>query len=139
MKRLLLAAVFATVLAACAAAPTTTVPTFNQLALIAGSANDAIVLLDTSLVKAGTITSAQAEKVATVTDAVNAMLTAANAANVAGNITLATSNLANANAALATAQSCLTAPTVGTTLDSCLGPVVNPKAVAAHKAKVKTS
>jgi hypothetical protein len=135
VSALLLLVALAT-LGACATTGTAA-QTFDQMEVIAGSANDAIVVTTKALLNAGTISSDQAEKVATVSDTVNALLIAANTAFQAGNTALANSNLSSANVALTTTQSCLTstkAP-VGSTLDTCIAPVVLPMTAAAHKAK----
>jgi hypothetical protein len=104
---------------------TTSAPTFSQLLATAETADDAIVLAATSALQAGAITSTQAKKVLTLTDAINAALTLANTAYTAGNSASATAQIAAVTAILVTVQGCLKAPT---TIDTCLASVSVPNA-----------
>jgi hypothetical protein len=102
---------------ACASNPT--VPqTFNQLLLTAGTVDDAVVVATDSALKAKAITVSQAQRVANITDGVQASLVTAKAAYALGQTAAATNTLASANAALTKAQACITAPA---TIDACLG------------------
>lgn len=103
-------------LAGCAS--TSGVQTFNQLLLTAGTVDDAVVVATDTALKAKTITASQAQRVANLTDTIQASLAAAKAAYALGQTGTATSTLAAAQAALTKAQACITAPA---TIDACLG------------------
>lgn len=66
------------------------------------------------------ITSAQAQKVLDITNAVKNTLVTAEAAYTAGNTAVANAQLAAATAKLTTAQGCVQAPNAKATLDTCL-------------------
>jgi fatty acid-binding protein DegV len=99
--------------------------TFTQLLAAAESANDAVVVVATSSLQAGTITSAQAKKVLTITDGVNTALTLANTVYLTGDLATATAKLAAATAILTTVQSCVTAANAKLMIDTCLAPTGN--------------
>lgn len=110
------------VLAGCASTPAAT---FTQSLLAAESAADAAVTTTTTLVQSGQITSAQAQKVLTVTDGVNATLALANATYTAGNIASAQTQIATAASILVTVQGCLSAAAAKQPIDTCLQPLVS--------------
>lgn len=118
MMRLLLAICF--ILAGCA---TTPAATFTQSLTAAESAADIVVTTTTGLLQSGTITSAQAQKVLTITDGVNATLTLANTTYQSGSAASASAQLATAASILTTVQSCLTAAAAKQPIDTCLAPV----------------
>jgi hypothetical protein len=100
--------------------------TFTQALAAAEAADDAVVVTSTTLLQAGTITSTQAKKILTITDAVNAALTLANNAYTAGNLTSANTQIATAIAALTGIQTCLTAASNKQPIDTCLAPITSP-------------
>jgi hypothetical protein len=112
------------VLVGCA---TTTGPaqTFTQALAAAEAADDAVVTTTTTLLTGGSITSAQASKILTITDGVNATLTLANNAYQAGNVTSASAQIATAVTLLATIQSCLSTAAAKQPIDTCLAPIVS--------------
>jgi hypothetical protein len=117
--RVLLAICF--IVAGCASTPAAT---FTQSLLAAESAADVAVTTTTTLLQAGYITSAQASKIATITDGVNAALSIANSTYTAGNVTSAQSQLQAASTILVTVQGCLTAAQAKQPIDTCLQPLV---------------
>jgi hypothetical protein len=106
-------------LTACTSTPK--VQTFNQLLLTTGTLDDAVVVATDTALKAGAITAAQAQKVASITDSAQTALGAARAAYAAGQVNTAAGSLSVATAALTKAQACITAPA---TIDACLGGVL---------------
>lgn len=98
-------------------------PSFSQVLATAEAADDAVVVAGTTALKAGTISSAQAQKVLTITDNVNAALSIANTTYQSGNATTANAQLAAATAILTLVQSCLA--TSKATFDTCLTPPVS--------------
>jgi hypothetical protein len=110
----------AALLVACA---TTSVQTFYQLELTAGTLNDtAINTLDT-LVRNKAITGMQASAALQITDAVQAAIVTANNAYQAGNQATANSDLVAISATLTAVQTCLVKPATFTT---CLAGVPTP-------------
>ena len=105
-------------------ATTTGTPTFSQLLATAEAADDAVVVTATNALNAGTITSAQAKKVLTITDGVNAALAVANTAYQGGNTATANAQIATSTAILTLVQSCLAASNAKASIDSCLTPAV---------------
>ena len=102
---------------------TTAGPTFSQLLATAETADDAVVIASTQALNAGAITSAQGQKILTITDGVNAALTLANTAYQAGNLTSATAQIDAATAILITVKGCLAVTQAKQSLDACLAPV----------------
>jgi hypothetical protein len=107
-------------LTGCASTPTAT---FTQALAAAEAADDAVLTTSTSLLQAGTITSAQAKKILTITDGLNATLTLANNAYQAGNLSSAQAQLTTVTAVITTVQSCLTSAAAKQPIDTCLAPV----------------
>jgi hypothetical protein len=110
-------------LTGCASTPAAN---FSQVLAGAEAADDAIVVSATSLLNSGAITSAQAKKILTITDGLNATLTLANNAYQAGNISSANAQIATVTSALTLIQSCLAASSAKQSLDTCLSPVSTP-------------
>ena len=100
--------------------------TFTRALAAAEAADDAIVLTSTTLLQAGTITSAQGSKILTITDGINSALTLANSAYTAGNITSATSQMTTVVSVITQVQACLTAASNKQPIDTCLAPVSAP-------------
>jgi hypothetical protein len=120
--RILLAICF--VIGGCAT--TSASATFTQALAAAEAADDAVVVTATNLLNAGSITSAQAKKILTITDGLNATLTLANTAYQGGNLTSANAQIATAASTLALIQGCLGASAAKQSIDTCLAPVVSP-------------
>jgi hypothetical protein len=111
----------ALLLAGCA---TTSQQTFNQIALSVGTLADSAINTTDSLLKAKTITAAQAAGIKAVTDEVEAAVSVANTAYVAGNLPTANAKIAAASAAIIAAQACIAEPS--TQLVSCLAAIGAP-------------
>lgn len=94
--------------------------TFTQLVASAAAANDAVVTTATQALNSGQLTSAQAQRILTITDGINLTLNKANNAYQTGDPTSANSLLANVTSALVTLQSCVIATNAKQSLDSCL-------------------
>jgi hypothetical protein len=109
-----------------ACATTSASGTFTQALTAAETADDAIVLTANTLLQQGTITSAQAKKLLTITDGINATLTLANNAYQAGNLTSANAQIATVVTLLTTVQACLNTAAAKQPIDSCLAPVSTP-------------
>lgn len=106
---------------------TTSAPaTFTQALAAAETADDAIVVTANTLLQSGAITSAQASKILTITDGVNATLTLANSAYTAGNVTSASAQITTVVTLLTTVQACLTAASQKQPIDTCLAPLASP-------------
>jgi hypothetical protein len=120
MMRFIIAICFA--VAGCASTPAAT---FTQSLLAAESAADVAVTTTTTLVQTGQITSAQASKILTVTDGVNAALTLANNTYTLGNVASAQTQIATAASILVTLQSCLATAQAKQPIDACLAPIVS--------------
>jgi hypothetical protein len=100
--------------------------TFTQALAAAEAADDAIVLTSTTLLQAGTITSAQGSKILTITDGINAALTLANNAYTAGNLTSASTQISTVVGVITAVQACLTAASNKQPIDTCLQPIASP-------------
>lgn len=98
----------------------TAAQTFTQTVASAAAANDAVVTTATQALNSGQLTSAQAQRVLTITDGINLTLNKANNAYQAGDPTSAESLLADVTSALVTLQSCVIATNAKLSLDSCL-------------------
>jgi hypothetical protein len=114
----------AMLLASCA---TTSAPaTFTQALAAAETADDAIVVTANMLLQSGAISSAQAKKILTITDGVNATLTLANQAYTAGNVSSASAQITTVVTLLTTVQACLNTAAQKQPIDTCLAPVSAP-------------
>lgn len=94
--------------------------TFEVLAHRAAVANDALVVATDGLLNARLIGSAQAQKIAAITDVVNEAITSAVAIYNNGNVPLASSTLAAAQSRITVVQGCTASSTPALQLDVCL-------------------
>ncbi len=115
--------IFAALLVGCA---TTPAPSFSELLVSAEALDDATVVTATALLNAGSLSSAQARKILSLTDAVNAALSLAQSTYAAGNTASASAKLTLETAILTALNNCLRATPVQSTIDACTAAVGNP-------------